>query len=396
MADHIPFVYTEEDCSILREHYSDSVAIRLALETIDRTFPLLPRGPQRWMDAGVDGLEKWPKWERSVSSSYKRHIGRFDGYERIGDPEFQKRPDKVIVSAFVGAVLQESVRRFQPEWLSVPQLPMVHDSSRNKINQLLASATREWKTRNGYRGRLILPLIFTHQRQVNLKTNRNKKIEQARKCYELAGADGIWSVDSSLSDQEGSQTLERIRFKGLVNLQMEMNEVLPPDIISIGGPYWGMNLVLWARRLTRFPAIGLGGSFQYYLPGGKLKRASVRVALPPLRRTAVAVGQLQSWLRTSLTCLSEVDEAHRQFLEVSSNFHRYSRDTSSGREQVAIFYKRWFDAIAAVRPEGRALALYQDLSSAYVVGKALTELPETEKTARRPERVAKQLMLHCL
>ncbi len=395
MADHIPFVYNEDDCVVLGRLYPDSVAIRLPLETLDRTSPLLPAGPQRWLDPGVDGLEKWPRWVK-LSDSYKAHMERFVGFDRIGNPEFQKKPDKQVVNTFATAVLQESVRRFQPNWLSVPQLPMVNDSGRNKINQLLAAATREWKLRIAYGGKLILPVIFTHQKQINLKTQRNKRIEQIQKCYQLASADGVWSVDSSLSELEGSQTLERTRFEGLINFHKELAEVLPRDNISIGGPYWGMNLLLWARNLVKHPAIGLGSSFQYHLPGGKLMRANVRLALPPLRRTAVASVQLESWLKVSLKRLSEGDEAYKQLSEISNNFQRLSRDIRSGREQVAAFYKRWFDSLAAVRPEGRALALYQDLSSAFVSGKSLTELPRSEGTARRPERVARQLMLHCL
>jgi hypothetical protein len=69
---------------------------------------------------------------------------------------------------------------------------------------------------------------------------------------------------------------------------------------------------------------------------------------------------------------------------------------NEARWQVAQFYKNWFDKFSALPPSGRALALYQDLSSAYVLGKTLPKLPEEEKTARSPARVAKQLMLNCL
>ena len=69
------------------------------------------------------------------------------------------------------------------------------------------------------------------------------------------------------------------------------------------------------------------------------------------------------------------------------------------RAQVAEFYKRWLGSLESVSPSGRSFALYQDLSNAYVLGRrfpGLPDLPDDEKTARRPERVAEQLMLQCL
>jgi hypothetical protein len=65
------------------------------------------------------------------------------------------------------------------------------------------------------------------------------------------------------------------------------------------------------------------------------------------------------------------------------------------REQVARFYKRWFDSIAAAPVAGRSMALFQDLSAAYALGKWLPDGVE-QGTAHRPEAVAEPLMLSCL
>jgi len=35
---------------------------------------------------------------------------------------------------------------------------------------------------------------------------------------------------------------------------------MPTEAISVGGPYWGLNLVLWPRMI-KHPAIGLGNNF---------------------------------------------------------------------------------------------------------------------------------------
>ena len=392
MADHIPFVYNEKDCDILRKLYSDSVAVRLSLESVSKVASHLPSAPIRWIDPAVDGLERWAKWD-DISDHYRNHIERFEGYDKIGDPAFQEKPRSEVVRTFVASVLDKCIQSTKAGWISVPQLPQTNSSSRNKINRELAKGTQEWKSSRNYQGRLILPVIFTHQNQINLKTQRNQRIHLVKDCYRLSHADGIWVVESSLSDQDGSHTFERTRFPGLLNLHQELAEELSLDSISVGGPYWGMNMILWVRGFVRHPAIGLGNSYQYYLPGGVLKPGKTRIAIPPLRRWAVARTQLEGWLKQAVKRLPKDDVAHSQLSEILRNFGHLSLDS---RMQVATFYKEWFDSISAVSAPGRALALYQDLSSAYVIGKKLPDLPKDEGTARKPWQVAKQFMVNCL
>jgi hypothetical protein len=104
--------------------------------------------------------------------------------------------------------------------------------------------------------------------------------------------------------------------------------------------------------------------------------------------------QLKHWLSKSLLVLPSGDPAHSQFQYMYRNFERLQ--SQDARSQIAKFYKEWFDRVASIPSSGRALALYQEFSSAYVLGKGLPDLPSVEKTARRPERVAQQLMLTCL
>jgi hypothetical protein len=217
----------------------------------------------------------------------------------------------------------------------------------------------------------------------------------AKQCYEASGASGIWAVDSSLSDQEGSGTFDKVRFPAIIKLHEELNALLPNNKIAIAGPYWGLNLVLWARGLITNPAVGLGNTYQYHLPGGLvMKQGKTRVALPPLRRWAVASSQLKSWLQQSIAKLSPGDSARTALEDLEMNF---SKLQIQGREQIAGFYRDWLNELETVPQQGRALALYQQLSSAFVLGRGLPELPKKdEQAARRPERVAKQLMLVCL
>lgn len=389
-ADHIPFLNSEMDCKIAQKLYSDSSVIRVSLETLARTASHLPPAPKKWLDPGVDGLHRgWSK----LSQPYRRHLGSFVGSEQIGDASFQQKPDKGVVHRFVSDALEACRGRMAFDWVSIPQLPMVDGSGRNKVNRMLADGARLWKLRSRYSGKLILPVIFTNQRQINRKTERNKKLALVTACVEAAGADGVWVVDSTLNDQDGSPTFEHTRFPGLIQLHQEMNSQLPSDAIAVGGPYWGMNMVLWARGLVQFTGIGMGSSYQYHLPGGVVKSANDRLALSPLRRSAIAAPALRTWLERASSQLAPADPSGAAFSAMAKDFGRISAD---GRWQIARFYKAWFDKFASLPPSGRALALFQDLSSAYVLGKTLPMLPREEKTARSPARVAKQLMLNCL
>jgi hypothetical protein len=392
MADHIPFIYSSKDCTILRKIYSDSVTVRLSLDTLGRVISHLPPEPLRWLDPAIDGIDRW-KNTSSISDAYKIHIERFAGHEQLTDPARQKAPDKDKVQEFVNTVLDECTRTLQPDWLSVPQLPLVSDSSRNKINRYLAEATSEWKSSKRFSGKLILPAIITHIKQIQHKVDRNKRVELLKSCRELSKADGYWIVDCSLKDQEGAQPLESVRFPALISFHQEVSEIMSKDMISVAGPYWGMNLILWARGLVRHPAVSLGKSYQYHLPGGKLPAGSERVALPPLKRWAVASPQLETWLADALRSIPKGDSAYAQFSEILHSFRHLMNDS---REQVASFYKQWFDKLASVPEPGRSLALFQDFSSAYVLGKSLKELPFKEGSGRKAERVAKQFMVTCL
>ncbi len=398
MADHIPFVFGAEDRKLLRSFYSDSAIVRLPLQTREKKFNDLPTGPSLWVDAGVDGLDKWTP-ERITKKGkkttryleYDEYIKHFPGHDQVAKNDFQSKPQNNVVKEFVESILNKCCELSpEPAWVSVPQLPMVSDASRNKINRALARNAAEWKRTSNHNVKLILPVIFTHSKQVNLKTQR--KGELAKECYELAGAQGVWVVDSTLNDQEGSVPLDK-KFQGLIKFHQELAEALPSDAIRIAGPYWGMNLILWARGLINYPAIGLGSAYQYRIPGPAPSPGKNRVALTPLRRLAVASPKLRNWLSDALMKTQKGDPAYWEFEKLSRSL---DQSLLHPRAQVANFYKRWFDGLASVPLSGRALALFQDLSKAFVLGRSLPTLPADEKTARRPERVAQQLMLSCL
>jgi hypothetical protein len=109
----------------------------------------------------------------------------------------------------------------------------------------------------------------------------------------------------------------------------------------------------------------------------------------------IANNELEIWLANAAAKLP-AGSPERQELEAIKTLLPKLQQGDAGKRQIAEVYKNWVSKIEAVSPSGRALALYQDLSTAFVIGRNLPDLPSDEGTARRPERVAQQLMLNCL
>lgn len=401
MSEHIPFVTGPESLKLVNHHYSDSEFIRIVLEKAKALAP--HHSMKLWLDLGLDGLDDLesrrprpkiispPQAERK--NSWYDFMQQFKDFNKIGDASFWIKPDKAVVDQFVSELLDYCVK-LKPVWMTIPQLPIVTDSSRNKINAALAKATGKWKSKHtSFGGKLILPLIFTHQDQVNGKTARNPKVSLAAKYYEEAQADGFWVVDKTLTDDSGSKTLRNTRFPGIMDLHSELNEKIPSRI-RIAGPYWGLNLVLWARGLIDYPAIGVGNSYQYFLAGSFSKTPSVCLAIGPLRRR-VGVARLSQWLDDSMKILGASHPDYMELAKMRKQIEILSGPDTS-RIQVAKFYKNWYDLIATKPRAGRSIALFQDLSAAYALGKSLPDFDKSEDTARKPESVVEPLMLNCL
>jgi hypothetical protein len=393
MADHIPFITSQDSLKLASRYYSDSNFARISIDRADVFVSGLANTTKLWLDPSVDGLDdaepRRPREDRP--NSWFEFMQQFVGFDEIGQETFWIKPNTDVVDKFVSALL-DFCNKYKPAWLTIPQLPIVSDSSRNKINLALAKATGKWKSRRNFSGRLILPLVFTHQNQLNGKTERNPKVKQATRVYHEAQADGFWVVDQSLTDDSGSKTLRRPRFPGIVDLHTELNVEIPSRI-RIAGPYWGLNLVLWARGLIDYPAIGVGTSYQYFLAGGFVNTPAACVAIPSLRRR-VGVGRLVHWLDKATKILGTNHPASVELIQIRRQIQLLSA-SDVAREQVAKFYKSWYELIASKPPAGRSLALFQDLAAAYALGRSLPEF-EDEGTARRPESVAEPFMLNCL
>jgi len=406
MADYIPFVNTDRDCEILKKYYKDPRIIRVSLETIDNIERKIPQNLPLWIDASIDGYQhrlatKWPK-EKTKWGTRKQQLWNnlenlfkdYDGYQILANENLWIKTNLPKIQTFVNQVLDKCYS-YNPIWITIPQLPLVNDGKRNKINKWLAEETK--KRKNSFEIDLILPVIFTSTTQLTRKPIRDNKLQLVEDCYKRANADGIWIVDTTLVDQNRNEQFPK-RYSKLIEFHESVIHFLSPKTI-IAGPYWGINLVLWARGLCDYPAISLGTAYTYYFSCGVPSRGNVRLAIPPLRRWVVVSG-LKSWLEKAIKKLSPIDPTFKDFEYLYNNFSTLSQKDPS-IHQVAKFYKKWIEEIESLPPKGKALGLYQNLSSTYVLGKQLPNLPQSALPYCRGKtleagKVGEQLMLECL
>jgi len=114
---------------------------------------------------------------------------------------------------------------------------MVKDGSRRKTNRCLADLSGDWYRDRIPSSQLILPAIFTHQDQINLKTKAAPFVRSLITNCRRSLTHGLWVVDTSLDDQSGSPTNQKKRFPGLVKLHQELRAQLTPGTQVIAGPY---------------------------------------------------------------------------------------------------------------------------------------------------------------
>lgn len=399
MSNFIPFVRDEKNSYKLAKLYFDAAG--LFRVTADQAPGILKHedGLRLWIDPGVDGLDspnalKPPTDEdgRELERTpWQKYVQKFQHHEVIADGGFQKTPDKTRIALFVTQVLDHA-SAFGPSWITVPQLCQGKGAERNKINRLLAEAAGTWKATSKYAVRMIFPMLLRSSTQYSGRTQRKPRIENMKKNYAASGAEGIWIVDGGLDDGHGVDVMKE-HYLSLIGLHEEANGSMSPQT-RIAGPYWGANLLLWAKGLIDYPAIGLGNSYQYFLsgarPGGKIP---TRVSLNHLRRRVVKSPELQKWLSEAIRKLGN-HPGVKTFEQLSKEFNRL--EGFEAGKFVSAFYQKWVNLLDQTEPAGRALAFFQDLSAAYALGKLLPPLPKTEKAAKRPEAVAEPLMVTCL
>ncbi|MBC7368549.1 MAG: hypothetical protein H7343_17355 [Undibacterium sp.] len=386
----VPFLRANSDESNFRAFYEDAPFVRACLDKKNLLGKLSAK-QKLWIDIGLDGIANACPFD--AESSWSKYLHQYGDLSCLVDPTFLTQPNRGTIEAPITAFLNEASKH-NPTYLSVPQLPHEDGVKHNKINKLLAEIAADWR-KNQNSTQLILPVIFTHQAQLNTKSPRTKTIKFIHGLMTKNGIDAVWAVDSTLEDQLGTQNFERVRFTGIIDFWDELRALASPKL-TICGPYWGLGLVLWARGLVTHFGIGLGSTYRYYSPGtGGPNKAKARVAVESLRRWISSTPGLGAWLQSAQAKLPPGSPAELEFQALGKLLPNYF-DSEIAKRQVAQGYRKWIDKIMASPPSGRGVALYQDLSAAFVTGKMLPDLPDEAGYARRPERVAEQLMLNCL
>jgi hypothetical protein len=360
----IPFVTGTTSARLFEDDYQDSDFVRISLLSSREGIRRLEKlKTPLWVDGAVDGLHYVQSGKIVLSSDqglgpWKKLMRSCDGRDVLVALQSLKKPPKQKLEEFVNKILDKS-QELEPSWLSVPQLPIVNGSERNRFNIELAKAAAKWKIARKFKGIFVLPVIFTHQEQLKRKTEWKKTLVQARRTFDASDSKVIWIVDSSVGAYTASRTLDR-RFGSLIDIQEYVTSEFPKNTIRVCGPYWGMNLLLWTRGLCDYAATGLGASFQYMIPGFPPFPTSTgrsRIALSPLRRTAVVSSELHAWIKKTLRQIDAGSQPHNALQFLATNWQGMA-DEFVARQHVAKFYRHWYDLLAKSDKKGRAVALY--------------------------------------
>lgn len=403
-AEYIPLVRSQSECKVVRAVMGDVDAVRVAAHSVDQLT--IDQEWRMWIDPSFDGYEfvfrkGWSRDKGSPKNAWSDWIRQFDGHDLLTTEASAASAPQTEVDSFVAGVL-DSVAAEDPLIISVPQLPYSMDAVRHRINKKLAKAAGMWKGRKWPSGTFILPAVLLRSEIYRTKTPAMQRINAICRSLELSHATGVWVVHAGFNDLEGKSNYDRDMFPSLIQFHELLNEALPAKTFTCAGPYWAINLILWARGIVDVPVISGGGPYSYDTPKPYYNPPTNRIALPPLRRRYGAKTELRTWVRTAIKKFPASSEVRDELRQIEASFAQFlGRDgLVPAMLQTAQFYHSWLQQIAAFEPLGRGLFMFQDFSRAVVNGAHIREkLPKQEHLsakARDPGFIAEQLMLQCL
>ena len=137
MANYIPFITSQTALNLVRTIYTDTPIARISLELAEKIT--LPASLKLWIDPGMDGFDNVDKRRSGPDkkNSWYEFMKDIPGFAQFAKPSFLAKPDVKTASAFVKELLDLCVIKHNPRLITVPQLPIVDDSSRNRINRVL-------------------------------------------------------------------------------------------------------------------------------------------------------------------------------------------------------------------------------------------------------------------
>ncbi len=387
----IATVSSKRDCELVRHSYGRNTIVRTELFK-SAALKDSVKGLVHWVDPCFEVF-----LQQKLNEEANTFYGGLDPEFFLSKGKFDPKADKILVSEIAKRALEKGAT-LGPAWIGIPLLPIKREVIRKKLNRCLAESAAQWKLEKGFGGRLILPFVLENEDLIESKDGQDYLLRLIDEFSSTVSFDALWIVAPFLDDDSGrprDQKLARrlVEFHGRVFATKARGSAW--DIIA--GPYWGLNIVLWAKGITDYPLVGAGRRFQYAFTGGVPHgTAKVRTAIPVLRRLAVVGPDLKSWLSQASSKPGLEHNVRDQFRKLEAVISSYVRSPEKAREQIIEFYSAWMESIERQPMQTRALALYQDLSNAYVCGKLIAiPLPKSE-SARRPEIVAQQLMLNVL
>ena len=394
MYDFVLFINSNTDGEVAKKVYKTAPVTRItAYNAKDYHTFAKDLKSKLWIDPCFDGFPTKPVNEDDdKKNKWFDYFSDVEGFEYFLSTNLPKTAKIKELEPFVFSILDDCLS-YKPDILTIPQLPHLATTTNNKINKILSKIYLKWSIERKFEGESILPVVFNNQNSTCSGAIRSSKLKTIQSLYNEAKADGVWIVDSSLQDQAGTGNFEKKRFPSLIDMHNKVKQTIKPKI-HFAGPYWGIQLILWAREIISSPAFSIGSSYQYYISGGQPRTPSPRMAIPPLLRWARSSSDLKKWLRSSKSKI-KIEVTKKQFEDLTKTYdHLYV--SKKHKEQIAHFHHDWFKKYLNLPSAARALALYQDLSSAYVLGSQLDDILSEKGSSRKPEVVAKQLMLNCL
>lgn len=402
--EYVPLVRTQGEYRIVSSIMKDADVVRMSAEFAD-TYEV-DDSWRLWLDPGFDGYEfvfenGW--YGKGDGQGWHGWIQQFNGYDLLQSESNASDAAQGDVDDFVARVL-DSIVENDPHMISVPQVPYGLGTARHGINRKLAKATGKWKESNWPKGTLILPAVLLHHDAYRTRAASSPKVNAISRALELSRATGVWIVHADFDDLAGKGNFDRDRFPSLIGFHEQLAEALPAKTFTCAGPYWGINLILWARGIVDVPVIGCGGAYRYYLPKPPqvLQRASTKIAIPPLRRWYGVNSELLRWVKTAKGKFPPRNEVREALQQIESSLGQFlgPGGRTPAMRQSAEFYYDWLCEIREVQLRGRGLFLFQDFSKAVVNGSHIgTKLPKQSglsSDARDPGFIAQQFMLQCL
>ncbi|MCC6680495.1 MAG: hypothetical protein IT445_06290 [Phycisphaeraceae bacterium] len=401
-APYIPFIRTQGERDVAQQVMSNVELVRCSAEFASSCS--MSPGWRLWLDPSFDGYDDMMNggWTSNKSElrGWEQWIRTFPHYQ---EPTNRNAADKKRVSQLVHAALSNIVAH-KPAAITVPQMTYDASTDSHNINEILAKTAAEWKLSNWTtKGIFILPVVVTDYEVYRTKSKGwGRKINLIQKLFEASRASAVWVVHAKFDDLCGTSSLDKEEFPKLVEFHHQLKSVLPPNTTILAGPYWAINLILWARGYVDIPTISCGSGYKYYPPTRFRPQPKNRIALPSLRRWYSAKPELGKWIRDAKHKFPPHSAVRVELEKIESQFASFigQRGRRPSMLQSATFYEDWIQQIAAVQPAGRALFMFQDFSSALVTGSQIKILLPKDGAlsaeARKPGAAAQQFMLQCL